>query len=206
MVNLTNNGGRVGVFEKDSGRTPAVSGDHPDVIIKSVQNLAVVKPFNLVIHTARLGERDLNTGAQIDDIKMPAGFCEPLESNTLTIWRKRWTLDADMNDPDTTGGEITFDQIVLATRPQSGVEAVPVNGKGNPPEVEIDLAEKFPITLDGEFLEFGDQATIGSAVNLTRVEKLPGVYECPLTKTVIAAWRPSGETRVRLGMPCNGRR
>ena len=165
MANLTNDGGRVGIVEKDSGRTAAVSGDHPDVITESVQNLAVVQPFNLVIDTARLGERGFNTGAQIDDIKMPAGFCEPLESNALAIWRKRWTLDAGVNDPDTTGGEIAFDEIVLATRPQSGVEAVPVNGKGNPPEVEIDLAEKFPITLDGEFLEFGDQAAIGGAVN-----------------------------------------
>lgn len=109
MANLTNNSGRVGIVEKDSGCTTTVSGNYPDVITESVQNLAVVKPFNLVIDTARLGERSFNAGTQIDDIKMPAGLCEPLESNALAIWRKRWTLDAGVNDPGTTGGEIALD-------------------------------------------------------------------------------------------------
>jgi len=51
-------------------------------------------------------------------------------------------------------------------------------------------------------------ATTGAPVSvstmLVSVEKRLSAYEWPETKTVIAAWRPSGETRVRLGMPLSG--
>ena len=53
-------------------------------------------------------------------------------------------------------------------------------------------------------------ATTGAPVSvstmLVSVEKRLSAYECPDTKTVTAAWRPSGETRVRLGMPFSGMR
>ena len=49
-------------------------------------------------------------------------------------------------------------------------------------------------------------APVSVSTMLVSVEKRLSAYEWPETKTVIAACRPSGETRVRLGIPLSGMR
>src|SRR4051794_34472943 len=44
-----------------------------------------------------------------------------------------------------------------------------------------------------------------SSMRVVSVENCPGsAYECPVTNIVTTPYRPSGETRVRLGIPATG--